>query len=65
MEHEGEAPGRAVGTRTVVDLCACASAAIAAPLLALPDIASEQTVGKVRVEKIASCKAQSKREPRA
>lgn len=54
MTHEGGAPGRAVGTRTVVDLCACASAAIAAPLLALQG-ASERTGGGMRVDKIAAC----------
>jgi len=54
LTHEGGAPGRAVGTRTVVDLCACASAAIAAPLLALQG-ASERTGGGMRVDKIAAC----------
>jgi hypothetical protein len=67
LTHEGGAPGRAVGTRTVIVLCACASAAIAAPLLALQG-ASERTGGGMRVDKIAACKARSKREysePRA
>jgi hypothetical protein len=54
LTHEGGAPGRAVGTRTVVVLCACASAAIAAPLLALQG-ASERTGGGMRVDKIAAC----------
>jgi hypothetical protein len=54
LTHEGGAPGRAVGTRTVVDLCACASAAIAAPLLALQGV-SERTGGGMRVDKIAAC----------